>query len=174
MFRVFLTNLGKYNEGELIGEWVDLPISDNELEEVLERIGCDSPEYEEYFITDYENDYGIDVHEYANITYVMDMAEQLEDLDDYQTLIFCAYIENGKDFDYAISHVDDAVIYYDFLDMTDVAYQVIDDIYPNLEKTMGNLSNYFDYEAYGRDLGFEGTFIFDIYRNQHVAIELTA
>ena len=31
MINIFITNLGKYNEGELIGEWVTLPISEEEL-----------------------------------------------------------------------------------------------------------------------------------------------
>ena len=32
MFRIFLTNLGKYNEGILIGKWVDLPCDNLEEE----------------------------------------------------------------------------------------------------------------------------------------------
>lgn len=36
-FRVFITNLGKYNEGELVGKWLDLPCDD--LEEELASIG---------------------------------------------------------------------------------------------------------------------------------------
>ena len=39
MLRIYLTNLGKYNEGQLIGEWVELPCTDEELEAVKERIG---------------------------------------------------------------------------------------------------------------------------------------
>lgn len=27
MMNIYLTNLGKYNEGQLIGEWVELPVS---------------------------------------------------------------------------------------------------------------------------------------------------
>ena len=30
MFRVFITNLGKYNEGKLVGKWLDLPCEDTE------------------------------------------------------------------------------------------------------------------------------------------------
>lgn len=37
--KVFLTNLGKYNEGELVGKWLELPATDEEIEEVKERIG---------------------------------------------------------------------------------------------------------------------------------------
>ena len=35
----FVANLEKYLEGELIGEWITFPISEEELNEVLKRIG---------------------------------------------------------------------------------------------------------------------------------------
>ena len=35
MMNIYLTNLGKYNEGELIGEWVELPVSQEELQKVF-------------------------------------------------------------------------------------------------------------------------------------------
>ena len=30
-FEVFITNLGKYNEGNLVGEWVKFPTTEEEL-----------------------------------------------------------------------------------------------------------------------------------------------
>ena len=58
-FEAFVTNLGKYNEGELVGEWVKLPTTEEEMKKVFERIGIGSKDefgqpYEEWFITDYE------------------------------------------------------------------------------------------------------------------------
>ena len=58
-FEAFVTNLGKYNEGELVGEWVKFPTTQEEMQKVLERIGIGSADdfgqpYEEIFITDYE------------------------------------------------------------------------------------------------------------------------
>lgn len=38
-FEAFITNLGKYNEGDLVGEWVKFPTSAEELEAVFKRIG---------------------------------------------------------------------------------------------------------------------------------------
>ena len=37
--KIFLTNLGKYTEGYLIGKWVKLPVSEEVLDKVLEEIG---------------------------------------------------------------------------------------------------------------------------------------
>ena len=33
----YITNLGKYNDGYLIGKWIDFPIDKEELKEVLEE-----------------------------------------------------------------------------------------------------------------------------------------
>ena len=57
-FAAFITNLGKYNEGELVGEWVKFPTTAEELKEVFKRIGIGQKDdfgnpYEEWFITDY-------------------------------------------------------------------------------------------------------------------------
>ena len=75
MMNIFITNLGKYNEGELIGEWATLPISEKELQELFERIGINE-EYEEYFITDYECDF-YEVGEYENIKTLNEIAEKM-------------------------------------------------------------------------------------------------
>lgn len=38
ILEAYVTNLGKYNEGELIGEWVKFPVSKEEYQNVLERM----------------------------------------------------------------------------------------------------------------------------------------
>ena len=38
-FAAFITNLGKYNEGELVGEWVKFPTTAEELKAALDSIG---------------------------------------------------------------------------------------------------------------------------------------
>ena len=37
--KVFITNLGRYNEGYLVGKWVKLPVDDETLDKVLTEIG---------------------------------------------------------------------------------------------------------------------------------------
>ena len=34
-FAAFVTNLGKYNEGELVGEWVKFPTTAEEMKQVF-------------------------------------------------------------------------------------------------------------------------------------------
>ena len=85
----FITNLGKYNEGELIGEWIEFPVSEEELNEALKSIGCKytdengvvhNPLYEEYFFTDWNNDVAFDFGEHPDLEEVNEFAERVEAL----------------------------------------------------------------------------------------------
>ena len=38
-FEAFITNLDKYNEGFLVGEWVKFPVTNEEMQAVFRRIG---------------------------------------------------------------------------------------------------------------------------------------
>ena len=157
--RIYLTNLGKYAEGHLIGEWVDLPISNEELQKVLDRIGINE-EYEEYFITDYETDLkGIEIGEYSNLETLNEMAETLESLDDDEKEVVDAIMSEGYSLDEALEKKDDCMVYCDCSDMEDVAREYAEQT-GLLESIPENLQSYFDYEAFGRDMSYEGTFVF--------------
>ena len=56
MLEAFVTNLGRYNEGHLDGEYLNLPATTEEVQALLKRIHVDGLRYEEVFITDYETD----------------------------------------------------------------------------------------------------------------------
>lgn len=152
--RVFITNLGKYNEGELVGKWVEMPIDEDELKEVLESIGINE-EYEEFFITDYEAPFKI--NEYDSIESINEKIEAYEDalesICDEDALE--ALLAEGYDLDEVMGY--EYCIYYGVSDMSDIAYNYVNDCYNVDEMPFGN---YIDYEALGRDMGIEGTFIF--------------
>ena len=159
MLRIYLTNLGKYNEGMLVGEWVDLPVSEEELEKVFNRIGIND-EYEEYFITDYESDIdGVKVGEYENIDDLIELAEALEDLDSEEENVLSVMLEDGCTFEEALEKIKDRdyMVYYNCDSMEDVAYQVVEES-GLLDGVPEKVARYFNYEAYGRDLEIEGTF----------------
>ena len=120
--QVYIANLGKYNEGELVGDWFSFPLDE---EVIAERIGLNA-EYEEYAIHDTDN-FPMEISEYTSI-------EEL------------------------VEHKDDIILYSSCETMTDVAYYLIDEVQA-LGEIPSHLQNYIDYEAYGRDLDIEGTFI---------------
>ena len=170
MIKVFLTNLGKYNEGELLGEWVELPATQEELTKVFDRIQichdkvdysdeCGNP-YEEYFITDYETDIeGVEVGEYSNLDELNELAEQLDALEEDSQKAIQAMLLDGYTFNEALEKAinGDYTIYFDCDNMTDVAYEIVEEC-GYLNNMPETIARYFDYEAFGRDLNIGGRF----------------
>ena len=154
MLKGYITNLGKYNEGYLIGEWITFPVSEEDLNEVLERIGINE-EYEEYFFTDWENDYDInfDFGEYENIDHINEVIEAVENLDfsELELLKAVCECEGLPDIE---KFNPDSYIWYEGMTLDEVAYDIVEGSYYSKENKF--LLSYFDYEAFARDLSFEG------------------
>lgn len=70
---VYLTNLGMYAEGSLVGKWINVPISIEDFNKELKNIGVDGERYEEFFFTDWENIEGIG--EYSSIEEINSIAK---------------------------------------------------------------------------------------------------
>lgn len=157
MLKIFISNLRKYNEGQIIGKWVSLPCEG--LEEVLHKISNNGND--ELFISDYETDIsGLKVSEYDNILELNTIAEEIDNLSDDEVIALQAYLEQYNDIEQALEEVRQGnyTIYYDCDDMSDVAYQVVNDC-GLLDGVPEEVKIYFDYEAYGRDMEINGTFI---------------
>lgn len=149
---IYLTNLGKYNEGYLVGEWVHLPVSADDLKGVLDRIGINK-EYEEFFITDYECDY-IKIHEFDSLSSLNMIAEKMESLSSTEKILF-EYFLNYENLGVseAIQELEKENYFY---------YEEIEDDYDlGLAVSEGwtipeYLASYIDYEAIGRDFTCSG------------------
>lgn len=166
--KIYLTNLGKYTEGELVGEWLELPATSEEIEACKERIGINA-QYEEYFITDFECDVnGVTVGEYDNLEELNELAENLADFDEYRAHVFGWCISNGYSMEEAVNCSEDYTVYEDCTDMSDVAYQVAEEL-GYLASIPEHLQYYFDYEKLGRDLEIEGNYT---WYNYNTCIEI--
>ena len=157
--QIFLTNLGRYVEGCLIGEWVKLPVADDKLEEVFARIGINE-RYEEYFITDYESLFpNLHISEYASIGKLNEFAERVEELADYDYDKLAAVLESESSM--SIAEILEII---DQLDEFDLLTEVHDEeslgeYYAEMCGTFAavpdHLKYYIDMERYGRDLRME-------------------
>lgn len=166
-FAAFITNLGKYNEGALVGEWVKFPTTAEELKKVFERIGIGAKDdfgqtYEEWFITDY--DCYVDglydlLGEYANLDELNYLASKLDDMsqDDYER--FQAAMEIGnhtgsiQELINLTENLDCYDIYPDIHDHDDLGRYYIEEL--DAMQVPEHLRNYIDYKAYGRDIALE-------------------
>ena len=166
-FAAFITNLGKYNEGALVGEWVKFPTTAEELKKVFERIGIGSKDefgqtYEEWFITDY--DCYVDglydlLGEYANLDELNYLASKLDDMSQDEYERFQAAMEIGdhtgsiQELINLTENLDCYDIYPDIHDHDDLGRYYIEEL--DAMQVPEHLRNYIDYEAYGRDIALE-------------------
>lgn len=94
---------------------------------------------------------GLKVGEYDSIEELNDLAEELEALDSYDLEKVEAILEaHGGSLREAIDDIDDYT-YYQGMTLIDLAYDLVEEM--NLPEFA---QRYFDYEAYARDLGFDG------------------
>ena len=166
-FAAFITNLGKYNEGTLVGEWVKFPTTAEELKKVFERIGIGAKDdfgqtYEEWFITDY--DCYVDglydlLGEYANLDELNYLASKLDNMSQDEYERFQAAMEIGdhtgsiQELINLTENLDCYDVYPDIHDHDDLGRYYIEEL--DAMQVPEHLRNYIDYEAYGRDIALE-------------------
>ena len=171
-FAAFITNLGKYNEGELVGEWVKFPTTAEKLKEVFKRIGIGQKDdfgqpYEEWFITDY--DCYVDglyskLGEYENLDELNYLASKLDEMSESEYAQFQAGMEMGdhcgslQEIINLTENLDCYEVCPDIHDYDDLGRYYIEEL--DVMQVPEHLQNYIDYEAYGRDVALEenGTF----------------
>ena len=166
-FAAFITNLGKYNEGELVGEWVKFPTTAEEMKEVFKRIGIGQRDdfgqpYEEWFITDY--DCYVDglydkLGEYESLDELNYLASKLDEMSDSEYAQFQAGMEMGdhcgslQEIINLTENLDCYEIYPDIEDYDDLGRYYIEEL--DAMQVPEHLQNYIDYEAYGRDVAMD-------------------
>ena len=166
-FAAFITNLGKYNEGELVGEWVKFPTTAEEMKEVFKRIGIGQRDdfgqpYEEWFITDY--DCYVDglyskLGEYENLDELNYLASKLDEMSESEYAQFQAGMEMGdhcgslQEIINLTENLDCYEIYPNIEDYDDLGRYYIDEL--EVMQIPEHLQNYIDYEAYGRDVAMD-------------------
>ena len=183
MIKLYLANLGKYNEGILKGEWVELPLSETELEEVMVNIGVahydkegnfvpyviETDEkgyeyvYEEYAIHDYETDLNISISEYSSLDNLNAIAENVEKYElDYVNVLLDDGAIGMKDL--IEGDLEEIMQNHTFIELEptmneeqEVGYAYVDEVCGGLECLSKEiLERYFDYEAFGRDILLSG------------------
>lgn len=158
-FEAFITNLGKYNEGELVGEWVKFPITNDKMQEVFKRIGI-GRHYEEWFITDYEcPDPGIydTLGEYESLSELNYLAGQMLDLDENEefwqaVLDLGEYTDSVQDLINLTENMDCFDYFPGVTDDSDLGYYWIEESGCYDTSRMGPLADYIDYYGFGEDI----------------------
>lgn len=194
--RIYVASLADYNNAHLHGVWID---ADQDTDTIREEIAtmlrasrhpnvtvecpepftqhsdpfyCETckgtgkvPSAEEYAIHDHEGFEGIEIGEFTDLETVVLHGQMLAKHDG----AWAAYVGLGITNDPTEGDFEEKYR-GTFRTVADYAEQLVEDCY-DLEKTMGNLACYFDYERFARDLelggdictvsGGDGVYVFD-------------
>lgn len=159
MLNIWIGNLGKYTEGELVGGWLELPKEQAEINKFLKEVVGLNEEYEEYMINDYETDLPYQVSEYENINTLNLLAKIAENIEDMDAIN--AYVESQGEMTLEelanLFAQEEDIAYYKFADNNSflsaeakMGYEMAEEtgLMDTLQK-MG-IEDFFDFEEYGR------------------------
>ena len=154
-----MTNLGKYNEGQLVYERVAFPTDTETVQAALKKIGIDGIRYEEVFIADYDGDMPQlyeHLGEYESINELNHLACLLSELNEYELEVFESVMDSGeytgsvKDLINLAQNLDDYSFYSDIHTEEELGRMYLQEL--EAVPVPEHLIDYIDYEAYGRDV----------------------
>ena len=151
---VYIANLEEYNNRNLVGDWISLPIEENNWKEFLKTIG--NPE--ETAIHGFENNLrldGLKIGEYMSLKELNELCDRIERIDLYLHGVdtFNALYEVLGDFGKALERFEaETYVFYWKMTMEEVARERIGKHY----YVPAGLENYIDYKAFARDMIYDG------------------
>lgn len=153
--RAYVANLGKYNEGQLVGGWISLPTSDERIFKFLRDVVRIDAQYEEYAIHDWESDILEYPGEFVDLLEVNRQCDVLDEMDDDGRTVYALAQSAGYDVDVDTFDIEDYFVIGDCHNDEDLGYAVIHDIYGDLNE-IADLQyvqqNYIDEKAIYNDL----------------------
>jgi hypothetical protein len=166
--RAYIANLGKYNEGELVGGWIDLPTTDEEIDTFLKDVVKLDDTYEEYAIHDWESEYMSYPGEWVNIYDINEQAKGVAELDDYDLEIYTAAEEVFGDVDITDFDSSDYIYFPECYTDEDIGYYWVDSVVGSVEDATDQPEYYIDEDMLRRDISFdeESNFRYD-YEEEH-------
>lgn len=162
MLNIYINTWGNYNEnGADGGEWITLPMEEDTLKETMERIASAMGDHDpEWFVNDYEWTTEIEpreISEYENIEKLNEWLDELGGLDEWEQKEIAAAMEAwGYSFEEAMEKQQRGYFtFYANMDLDEVAEELVNECYFTKD-TPDIFTRYFDYEAFARDLRFDG------------------
>lgn len=162
MLNIFVNTWGNYNEnGADGGEWIELPMDEDELDEKLEAIAEAMGDHDpEWAIHDYEWTCEIDLGEVNEMDSIRNWNEILQEADslrDYEQKEVAAAMEA---FGYSLREAIDyqqrgSFIFYAGRSIEDIAEELADE-YFEANDVPDFVQRHFDYNSYAEELRSDG------------------
>src|SRR5699024_7044425 len=163
MLNIFISDLGRYNAGELTGKWYDMETEEGREEAAQAVADIEENGSGEYFISDYESDWADISASIGGFEEIAEVMAQVDELNETDKEIFKAvYSLEMYDMDDILRIVNDRE--YIFVEVaevdklfadpfTELAYYYVENGIIEMDETA---ERYFDYERFGRDIDMNG------------------
>ena len=156
-FRLYVVNATEYGKGNEVGTWLNLPMTCNELDATLEKIGVSATD--NYIIMDAELSipFTYKIDEYASIEYLNSLANELIEIELKGDLDWvAAYMEaTGDSLEATLDSYENHSTFHAGQTLANVAWNKAH-AYFDAYKVPEIISRYFDYDALEADLEQDG------------------
>lgn len=159
--KIAIEDWGLYNNGVLACKWWDYDSDITDIEDYYILIrkynDLDVSNEIELFIADYDTPVNNAFSEKMDIDKALEQLSELNSISEDEYIKINFLMEHYfQSFDEALYNYKEVIIYKN-MDFEDLAKEYIDSNY-DLQKEMGDLASYFNYEAFGRDMKAGGNF----------------
>jgi len=172
MLNIYITDLAAYNKGFLYGEWISLPMNEDELNEAINKIikGGEAicaleygyEQHEVYFITDWVFEDGLEIFEVEEYSNPYTLNKELQRIEEegsnrHKELAFLLTEGLATDVEDALTKLDNVIVHED-QSMKNLAFNLIDELYGVDYKLPPIIANNIDYEGIAYELEIEGNY----------------
>lgn len=153
IINVYVANLEKYEDGNLVGDWVSLPIKKKDFRDFLMTIG--KPQrigiHDCYVNNSAFN--GLKIEDYKGIQELNKVCKRMERIDPYKVDIFNALYKALGDFNTALDCLEsDGYTFYENMTIEEIAKKRFEECF-NIPESLGTR---IDYSGLAHDMRYDG------------------
>ena len=153
--RIYIADLDAYNNGRLVGEWVDLPIDPEDLQRIVQKYSHHGQQ--DIAIHDHESPFRIG--EYDDPAAINDLAEALGDLHEAPEVIEVVMQGvAGREDALRVLEQGEYTVWQECWTLADVARTQAEEL-ESLKEVPEWVHDFIDYDRWGDHLDMEGTLL---------------
>ena len=153
IINVYVANLEKYEDGNLVGGWVSLPIKKKDFRDFLITIG--KPQrigVHDCYINNSDFN-GLKIEDYEGIQELNEVCKRMENIDPSKVNTFNALYEVLGDFNRALDYLEAGdYVFYENMTIEEIAKKRFEELYDIPE----SLGNRIDYSGIAHNMRYEG------------------
>ena len=154
IINVYVADIAEYNiSGNLIGDWVSLPIKKKDFRDFLKTIGSPKRIGLRDFYVNNSTFNGFKIEDFKGIQELNEVCKRMERINPYKVNNFNALYEALGDFKAALDYLEsDDYVFYENMTIEEIAKKRFEECF-NIPSSLGN---HIDYSGLAHDMRYDG------------------